>query len=71
MAADGTLKVHLYWSGLPGQYVDVYRNNTKVLTTNNDGYRGDTLPTKTLGTYSYFLCSSGTATCTATASVTF
>jgi hypothetical protein len=71
VASDGTQKVYLRWSGLPGSSVDVFRNNVKIVSTPNDGYKGDNLPTKTPGTYSYYLCSTGTATCTNTASISF
>jgi chitinase len=71
VASDGTQKVYLRWSGLPGSTVDIYRNSTKIGSTENDGYKGDVLPTKTPGTYSYRLCSTGTTTCTNTASITF
>ena len=42
-----------------------------ALVVKNDGYRADTLPTQTPGTYYYFVCSSGTTTCTNTANVVF
>jgi hypothetical protein len=71
VASDGTQKVYLRWSGLAGLYLDVWRNGTKTQTTPNDGYVGDVLPTKTPGTYSYKLCTSGTTTCTNTASISF
>ena len=71
VASDGTQKVYLRWSGLSGSSVDIYRNNVKIGATPNDGYKGDVLPTKTPGTYYYFLCSTGTTTCTPTASISF
>ena len=71
VAADGTQKVYVRWSGVSGSSVDVYRNNVKIVTTANDGGYGNVLPTKTPGTYSYFVCSTGTTTCTNTASISF
>jgi hypothetical protein len=71
VAGDGTQKVYLRWSGLPGTSADIWRNNVKIQATPNDGYKGDVLPTKTPGTYYYFLCTTGTTTCTNTASISF
>jgi hypothetical protein len=69
--ADGTQKVGLYWTGLPGSVAAVFRNNTKIDTTANDGSKGYNMPTKTTATYSFFVCSNGTTTCTNTVKVVF
>jgi hypothetical protein len=68
---QGVQRTYLYWTGLTGLTVDVYRNNVKVVTTVNDGSTYDTLPTKTPGSYNYFVCSTGTTTCTNTVTVVF
>jgi hypothetical protein len=71
VGSDGTQKVYLRWSGLPGLTVDFWRNNVRIQSTLNDGYVGDVLPTKTPGTYTYRMCTTGTTTCTNTATISF
>ena len=71
LVRDGSARAYLYWSGLSGASVDVYRNSVKVTTTSNDGSHKDYLPTSSTRTYSYKVCSAGTQTCTNSASVTF
>ena len=69
--SDGTQKVTLNWTGLPGTISDIYQNNTKITYTANDGSKSVYTPSKTAGTYYYFLCAAGTATCTNTVKVVF
>ena len=71
VSESGDQKVYLRWSGVSALNVDIYRNNTKLLTTKNDGSHNDLLPTKTPGSYSYYLCAAGTATCTNTVAAVF
>jgi hypothetical protein len=68
---DGTERVQLVWSGVSGVNVDVYRGTVKIKTILNSGRWTDQLGTKGPGSYSYAVCSSGTTTCTNTATVTF
>jgi hypothetical protein len=63
-------RVSLTWTGLTGSQVDVYRNNAKVAVVTNSGSTSNTVP-KGPGTYSYFVCSSGTSACTNTVAVVF
>jgi hypothetical protein len=67
----GVRKADLSWSGASGGTVDVYRNNTLVTTTANDGAHTDTIPGKGGGTFSYRVCNAGTSTCSNTVTVTF
>jgi len=71
VVSDGTARAYLYWSGLSGSQVDVYRNTVKVITTSNDGDYKDYLPRSSTRQYAYKVCSAGTQTCTNSASVTF
>jgi subtilisin family serine protease len=59
----------LAWSGATGANVDIYRNNSKYVTTANDGAYSDRLRTR--GTYTYKVCNVGTSICSDTASVTY
>jgi hypothetical protein len=58
----------LSWSGATGASVDYFRNSTKY-TTANDGSHDD--GPLTTGTYAYKVCLTGTATCSATISITY
>jgi len=67
-------RTYLYWSGVQGHYVDVYRNNAKIYQTGNDGAHADSSLPMIPGTYNYFICPSGTtnwSTCTNTVKVVF
>jgi hypothetical protein len=68
---DGTERVLLVWSGLLGLNADVYRNNAKIKVVANSGRWTDYLGTKGPGTYSYYVCASGTSICTRTVTVQF
>jgi hypothetical protein len=68
---DGTARGFLYWGGVSGTQVDIYRNATKLGPTANDGYLKDYLPTSGSVTYAYKVCTSGTQTCTNSASISF
>lgn len=72
-ASGGMHRVALTWSGVSGVLVDLYRNGTRVTTTSNDGAHNDRPGTKfpTAATYTYRVCSAGTATCTNTVTVSF
>jgi hypothetical protein len=61
----------LSWSGANSANVDVYRNDTKVTTTLNDGAYTDK-PSKTLTSAIYKVCEAGsTSTCSNDAAVTW
>jgi subtilisin family serine protease len=59
----------LTWSGASGTNVDVFRNNSLVTTTANDGAHTDTV--SAAGTYTYRVCNAGTSTCSSNVTVTF
>jgi len=67
----GNASVNLTWSGASSTSVDIFRNNTKIITTANDGAHTDALPKGSSGTFTYKVCNSGTTTCSNNASVTF
>jgi PKD repeat protein len=59
----------LTWSGASGANVDVFRDNSRIVTTANDGTHTDTL--NAAGTYTYRVCNAGTATCSNDVTVTY
>jgi hypothetical protein len=61
--------VDLSWVGASGSTVDVYRNNSRVASTANDGAYTDVM--KKPGTFTYKVCVKGTTTCSNTSTVTF
>jgi len=67
----GSQRVDLTWSGTSSAMIDVYRNNTLISTTANDGAQSDAINKKGSGTYSYRVCEAGTSTCSNTVKVTF
>jgi PKD repeat protein len=67
----GIAYADLTWSGATSTSVDVYRNNSKITTTANDGAHTDNLGRGASGTFTYQVCEAGTSTCSNTASVTF
>ena len=69
--SKGMQQVSLQWSGAASTNVDVFRNNTLVFTTANDGSQVDAINKKGAGTYTYKVCESGTATCSIVVTVVF
>jgi matrixin/Big-like domain-containing protein len=67
----GLQKANLSWTGLTATTVDVYRSNTKISTTANDGSMTDAIDNRGGGSYTYKVCAAGTSTCTNQATVTF
>jgi hypothetical protein len=65
---QGVKTVVLFWAGVTGTNVDVYRNSAKVASTANDGSMADDAKS---GSYTYKVCAVGTSTCTNQVSVTF
>lgn len=63
--------VDLQWSGATSLRVDVYRNDTKVTRTRNDGFYTDATGKRGQATYTYKVCKSGTLTCSNTVTVVF
>jgi len=69
--SEGKPKIALRWTGVSGLYADVYLDNKKLTTTPNDGAFTDLMPVGTRGTFSYYLCSTGTTNCTNTVAAVF
>lgn len=67
----GLQKVDLYWSGSSAASLDVYRNNAKVMNTQNDGSETDPINLKGSATYAYKVCEPGTTRCSNTSTVVF
>jgi aqualysin 1 len=69
---QGRQRADLTWSGAGGASVDVYRNNIKVITTENDGFHTDVIGAVGSGSYIYKVCEAGNTTiCSNEATVTF
>jgi hypothetical protein len=66
----GIPRADLSWSGASGSNVDLYRNNTLLLATPNDGAHTDVLAKGTTSV-TYKVCNTGTTTCSNTVSITF
>jgi hypothetical protein len=66
----GIANVDVSWGGASTSTVDIHRNGSVVVTTPNDGAYTDVIG-KVSGTFTYRVCNAGTATCSASASVTF
>jgi predicted phage tail protein len=62
---------NLVWSGASGSEVDVYRNDTKIITTENDGAHTDEVNGRPGVSYTYKVCDVGTATCSNSSTVAF
>jgi hypothetical protein len=67
----GMQKVDLSWEGLSTTNVDIYRSNTKVKTTSNNGNTTDPIDKKGNGSYTYKVCAAGSSTCTNQQTVSF
>lgn len=65
-------RVDLTWSGSTAANVDVYRDNSRVTTTANDGAYTDTgLSRNAAGAFTYKVCNEGTTTCSNESIVNF
>ncbi|MEO5824882.1 MAG: S8 family serine peptidase [Gemmatimonadales bacterium] len=67
----GTQRADLSWSGAASSSVDVFRANSKIATTTNDGAYTDNIGAKGSGSYTYQICEAGTTTCSNSVTVTF
>lgn len=63
--------VDLSWSGATTAQVDVFRNGTKIITTDNDGAYTHTLNARGGGTYTYKVCETGGGACSNDSVVVF
>jgi hypothetical protein len=67
----GRQKADLEWSGATSTNVDIYRNETFIETTDNDGSYTDNIGKVGGGSYTYKVCEADTNTCSNEATVTF
>jgi len=67
----GLQKADLAWSGATSSTVDVYRNNSPIATTANDGFHTDNINARGGGSYTYKVCEAGTSTCSNNVVVSF
>lgn len=67
----GQQQVDLTWADATSTNVDIYRDGSVIVTTENDGSYTDMLNRKGGGSYDYQVCEAGTSTCSATVNVVF
>jgi hypothetical protein len=68
---QGLQRVDLSWSGATSTSVDVFRNNVKITTVANSGTHTDNINARGGGSYTYWVCHAGMATCSNNVTVTF
>ncbi|MDT8320162.1 MAG: fibronectin type III domain-containing protein [Xanthomonadales bacterium] len=61
----------LNWSGVAGDTVEIYRDESVVASTSNDGAYTDAIGSKGGATYSYRVCEAGSSACSETLVVVF
>ena len=67
----GIQMADLTWSGGTSGNVDVFRNNSKITTTTNDGSHTDNINNRGGGSYTYRVCEAGTSTCSDNVTIAF
>ncbi|MEX0691021.1 MAG: S8 family serine peptidase [Gemmatimonadales bacterium] len=67
----GVQHADLTWSGATSTNVDIYRNNSLITTTANDGAHTDNIGARGGGSYTYRVCEAGTSTCSADVTISF
>lgn len=67
----GTVGVDLRWVGAQTSSVDVFRNNSRVVVTANDGVHRDNTGLTGSGTLTYRVCEASRAICTQTITLTY
>lgn len=68
---SGTVNVDLRWVGAQTSSVDVFRNNSRVVVTANDGAYVDATGLSGSGTLTYRVCEASRAVCTQTLTLTY
>lgn len=68
---QGRKRADLSWSGASSPFVDIFRNNARVVTTLNDGYYTDITGQRGGGTTTYRVCEAGTNNCSNQVSVSY
>ena len=66
----GVQKADLTWSGATSTTVDVFRDGTKIATTNEGAYT-DNINKKGGGSYTYTVCEAGTSACSNEATASY
>lgn len=69
--SSGTVNVDLRWTGAQTGSVDVFRNNSRVVVTANDGAYVDATGLSGSGTLTYRVCEASRAVCTQTITLTY
>jgi PKD repeat protein len=69
--SSGTVNVDLRWEGAQTSSVDVFRNNSRVVVTANDGAYVDATGLSGSGTLTYRVCEASRAVCTQTITLTY
>ena len=67
----GVQQADLTWSGATSSTIDVFRNDVKITTTENDGAHTDNIGSRGGGSYVYKICEAGSTTCSNQVTVTF
>jgi len=68
----GRQQVDLTWNGATSPKIDVWRNSSLIMTTDNDRAETDLIGVKGAGSYTYRICEAGaTTTCSDSLTVTF
>ena len=67
----GRHHIDLTWSGATSNKVDVYRNGSRITTTNNDGAYTDNTGRRGGATYTHRVCEAGTSVCSNTTTTSF
>jgi thermitase len=68
----GLQTADLTWSSATTtNVVDIWRNNTLILTKANDGVQKDNIGSRGTGSYAYRVCQSGTQVCSNSVTVAF
>ncbi|HEY5445554.1 MAG TPA: hypothetical protein VIJ87_14030, partial [Pyrinomonadaceae bacterium] len=67
----GQQTANLTWAGATTTYVDIWRNDSLILTTPNDGVQKDNMNGRRSGSYTYRVCQSGTQVCSNSVTIIF
>lgn len=67
----GLHKASIIWSGATSTMIDIYRNNSLLTTTLNDGFFTDDIDGRGRGSYQYRICETGGGACSESVSAEF
>ncbi|MBX3279970.1 MAG: PKD domain-containing protein [Acidobacteria bacterium] len=71
VARGGVHTAQLRWTGATSPQVDIFRNGILIATLSNSGSYNDNTGQRGRGTYSYWVCESGTNTCSNSVTLVF